>query len=86
MLTPPAISHLPNPHPRPPVGMPALKFPPALCAQSLLKKTGPEHPDHGNLERALLKIETVVAIVNEGSRQADGVMRIVELQERFLVV
>ncbi|KAI8999847.1 hypothetical protein BC832DRAFT_563834 [Gaertneriomyces semiglobifer] len=57
------------------------KYP--LLIRELLKNTEPDHIDFPNLEKAFLKIETVVTIVNEGARQAEAVQRMLELQGRF---
>lgn len=51
-----------------------------------MKNTEPTHPDFQNLEKALLKIETVVTIVNEGARQAEAAQKMLELQGRFTTV
>ncbi|KAJ3106972.1 Myosin 10A, isoform D [Phlyctochytrium planicorne] len=57
------------------------KYP--LLLREVLRNTDAEHPDYANLQKALLKIETVVTIVNEGSRQAEVVHKMIELQNRF---
>ncbi|KAJ3410974.1 Myosin 10A, isoform D [Chytridiales sp. JEL 0842] len=57
------------------------KYP--LLIREVIKATDTMHPDSANLLKALLKIETVVTIVNEGSRQADTVKKMLELQNRF---
>ncbi|KAI8847552.1 Dbl homology domain-containing protein [Chytridium lagenaria] len=58
------------------------KYP--LFLRELIKNTESDHPDSANLIKALLKIETVVTIVNEGARQAEGVHKMLELQNRFV--
>ncbi|TPX67259.1 hypothetical protein SpCBS45565_g03905 [Spizellomyces sp. 'palustris'] len=57
------------------------KYP--LLIREVMKNTEPSHPDFQNLEKALLKIQTVVTIVNEGARQAEAVQKMLELQGRF---
>ncbi|KAJ3342836.1 cytochrome c oxidase subunit 1 [Gonapodya sp. JEL0774] len=57
------------------------KYP--LLLREVLKNTAVDSPDATDLEKALLKIETVVAIVNEATRQAEGVRQVLSLQERF---
>ncbi|KAI8907800.1 hypothetical protein EDD86DRAFT_208149 [Gorgonomyces haynaldii] len=58
------------------------KYP--LLLRELIKATDPSHVDHENLTRALLKIETVVTIINEGARQAENVHKVLELQSKFI--
>lgn len=57
------------------------KYP--LLVRELLKNTDEKHKDHENLIQALLKIETVCAIVNEGTRQAEAAFKMLELQNKF---
>ncbi|KAJ3020230.1 Rho guanine nucleotide exchange factor 4 [Thoreauomyces humboldtii] len=57
------------------------KYP--LLIREAMKSTDPTHPDFLNLQSALLKIETVVTIVNEGARQAEAVQKMLEIQGRF---
>ncbi|KAJ3189570.1 Myosin 10A, isoform D [Irineochytrium annulatum] len=57
------------------------KYP--LLLREMIKQTDASHPDSANLIKALMKIETVVTIVNEGARQAEGVHKMIELQARF---
>nr|KAJ3415389.1 Myosin 10A, isoform D [Polyrhizophydium stewartii] len=58
------------------------KYP--LFLRELIKATEPEHPDSENLLKALLKIETVVTIINEGARQTEHVHKMLDLQAKFL--
>ena len=60
------------------------KYP--LLLREVIKSTESDHPDSENLVKALLKIETVVAMVNEGARQADSVHKMIELQNKFTQV
>ncbi|KAJ3216189.1 Myosin 10A, isoform D [Dinochytrium kinnereticum] len=57
------------------------KYP--LFLRELIKNTEACHSDYPDLVKALLKIETVVTIVNEGARQAEGIHKMLELQNRF---
>ncbi|TPX30848.1 hypothetical protein SeMB42_g07856 [Synchytrium endobioticum] len=57
------------------------KYP--LLLREIIKSTDPKSPDYELCQEALLKVETVVTIVNEGARQAEGVHRMLELQARF---
>ncbi|KAJ3116908.1 Myosin 10A, isoform D [Phlyctochytrium bullatum] len=57
------------------------KYP--LLLRELIRSTDEGHPDAENLQKALMKIETVVTIVNEGARQAEAVHKMIELQNRF---
>ncbi|TPX38315.1 hypothetical protein SmJEL517_g00307 [Synchytrium microbalum] len=57
------------------------KYP--LLLRELIKSTDPENPDYEICQQALIKVETVVTIVNEGARQAEGVHKMLELQNRF---
>ncbi|KAH6583550.1 hypothetical protein BASA61_007950 [Batrachochytrium salamandrivorans] len=58
------------------------KYP--LFLRELIKATEPDHVDSENLVKALLKIETVVTIINEGARQTENVHKMLELQSKFL--
>ncbi|KAJ3151792.1 Rho guanine nucleotide exchange factor 4 [Geranomyces variabilis] len=57
------------------------KYP--LLIREAMKNTDPSHQDYALLQSALLKIETVVTIVNEGARQAENVKEMLEIQSRF---
>lgn len=52
----------------------------------MIKSTDSTHVDSENLVKALLKIETVVTIVNEGARQAENVHKMLDLQGKFTSV
>ncbi|KAJ3118691.1 Rho guanine nucleotide exchange factor 4 [Phlyctochytrium bullatum] len=56
------------------------KYP--LLLRELIKNTEEGHPDSANLLKALIKIETVVTIVNEGARQAESVHKMLDIQNR----
>ncbi|XJO78856.1 hypothetical protein BDV3_003234 [Batrachochytrium dendrobatidis] len=58
------------------------KYP--LFLRELIKATEPDHVDSENLVKALLKIETVVTIINEGARQTENVHKMLELQSKFV--
>ncbi|KAJ3307215.1 Myosin 10A, isoform D [Kappamyces sp. JEL0829] len=58
------------------------KYP--LLLRDLLRATDANHPDCDNLTKALSKIETVVAAINEGARHAENVHKMIELQSKFL--
>lgn len=55
------------------------KYP--LLLRELIKYTPEEHPDYGQLQAAFEKINAVVANINEGQREAEGLQRILELQK-----
>ena len=57
------------------------KYP--LLLREIIKHTDTTHEDYDNLVKALLKIEMVVTIVNEGARQTEAVHKMLELQNRF---
>ncbi|KAJ3199483.1 Myosin 10A, isoform D [Entophlyctis luteolus] len=57
------------------------KYP--LLLRELIKATDSAHSDFLPLTIALSKIETVVAIVNEGARQASNVQKTIDLQNRL---
>ncbi|KAI9201937.1 uncharacterized protein BJ171DRAFT_601297 [Polychytrium aggregatum] len=57
------------------------KYP--LLLKEMLKNTDASHADHDNLVRALLEIETVVTIINEGTRQAEGINKMLDIQSRL---
>lgn len=57
------------------------KYP--LLIKEIIKNTDPQHPDYENLQKALLKIETVVTIVNEGARKAESVHKMLEIQGKL---
>ncbi|KAJ3244838.1 Rho guanine nucleotide exchange factor 4 [Chytriomyces hyalinus] len=59
------------------------KYP--LLVREAIKCTDKTHPDFENLTKALAKIETVVTIVNEGSRQAESVQKMLDIQARLTV-
>lgn len=48
-----------------------------------MKQTDSTHKDFTNLENAFEKIEMVVTIVNEASRQAEAVRKMLSIQQRF---
>ncbi|KAJ1554107.1 Rho guanine nucleotide exchange factor 4 [Cladochytrium tenue] len=54
------------------------KYP--LFLRELIKYTDVNHPDSENLSKALLKVEAVVTLVNEGARQKQLIDKMVELQ------
>ncbi|KAJ3260020.1 Rho guanine nucleotide exchange factor 4 [Boothiomyces macroporosus] len=58
------------------------KYP--LLVRELIRATDPSHPDMENLNKALLKIETVVTTINEGARHTENIQKILELQSKFL--
>eukprot|EP00842_Homolaphlyctis_polyrhiza_P004851 jgi/Hompol1/5367/HPOL_004431-RA len=58
------------------------KYP--LFLRELIKATDPDHADSENLIKALMKIETVVTIINEGARQTENVHKMIELQGKFI--
>ncbi|KAJ3273942.1 Rho guanine nucleotide exchange factor 4 [Terramyces sp. JEL0728] len=58
------------------------KYP--LLVRELIRATDPSHPDMENLNKALLKIETVVTTINEGARHTENVHKMIELQTKFL--
>ena len=60
------------------------KYP--LLVRELLRATNEAHPDIENLNKALLKIETVVATINEQRRQTEGVHKMLEIQSKFTSV
>jgi len=55
------------------------KYP--LLLRELIKFTPEEHPDHEHLTKAFEKINEVVANINEGQREAEGLQRIIDLQK-----
>ena len=57
------------------------KYP--LLVRELLRATNEAHPDIENLNKALMKIETVVATINEQRRQTEGVHKMLEIQSKF---
>lgn len=57
------------------------KYP--LLIRELIRSTDASHPDYQNLCTALLKVETVVTIVNEAARQAEGVHKMLDFQNRL---
>ncbi|KAJ2998811.1 Rho guanine nucleotide exchange factor 4 [Globomyces sp. JEL0801] len=50
----------------------------------MIRATDPSHPDMENLNKALLKIETVVTTINEGARHTENVHKMIELQSKFV--
>ena len=60
------------------------KYP--LLLRELIKNTEEGHPDRRDLDEALLRIETVVAIVNEAARQTENVNRLLDLQGKLSTV
>eukprot|EP01137_Pigoraptor_chileana_P009051 Opistho-2@56727 len=57
------------------------KYP--LLIREILRHTTPDKPDHQALTKALTKIETVVAIVNEAGRAAEGTKKMLDIQARL---
>mmetsp|Transcript_32457 Transcript_32457/g.55527 ORF Transcript_32457/g.55527 Transcript_32457/m.55527 type:complete len:564 (+) Transcript_32457:74-1765(+) len=55
------------------------KYP--LLLRELIRYTPEDHPDYQPLQNAFLKINEVVANINEGQRQAEGLQRIIDLQK-----
>eukprot|EP00339_Tiarina_fusa_P014402 CAMPEP_0117009036 /NCGR_PEP_ID=MMETSP0472-20121206/8327_1 /TAXON_ID=693140 ORGANISM="Tiarina fusus, Strain LIS" /NCGR_SAMPLE_ID=MMETSP0472 /ASSEMBLY_ACC=CAM_ASM_000603 /LENGTH=436 /DNA_ID=CAMNT_0004711225 /DNA_START=18 /DNA_END=1329 /DNA_ORIENTATION=+ len=55
------------------------KYP--LFLRELIRYTPEDHPDHTDLQSAFEKINEVVANINEGQRQAEGLQRIIDLQK-----
>lgn len=55
------------------------KYP--LLLRELIRYTPEEHPDFQPLQNAFEKINAVVANINEGQRQAEGLQRIIDLQK-----
>lgn len=55
------------------------KYP--LLLRELISHTPEDHPDYIPLQNAFSKINEVVANINEGQRQAEGLSRIIELQK-----
>jgi len=49
--------------------------------RELIRYTPEDHPDHTDLQSAFEKINEVVANINEGQRQAEGLQRIIDLQK-----
>ncbi|KAI8895110.1 hypothetical protein BC833DRAFT_602380 [Globomyces pollinis-pini] len=58
------------------------KYP--LLIREMIRATDPSHPDMENLNKALLKIETVVTTINEGARHTENVHKMIELQSKFV--
>eukprot|EP00698_Gefionella_okellyi_P013820 TRINITY_DN3810_c0_g1_i1.p1 TRINITY_DN3810_c0_g1~~TRINITY_DN3810_c0_g1_i1.p1 ORF type:complete len:998 (+),score=202.79 TRINITY_DN3810_c0_g1_i1:77-3070(+) len=52
-----------------------------LLLSDLLKHTSPLHRDYAPLEEALLKLKEIAAKVNEDKREAENVLRLLELQD-----
>ena len=57
------------------------KYP--LLIREIQKFTDASHPDHAALEEAFRKIETVVTIVNEATRYAESVRKMLSMQRRL---
>jgi len=57
------------------------KYP--LLIREILKQTDQKHKDYSNLEQAFDKIEMVVTIVNEATRQAEDVQKMLNIQNLF---
>jgi len=57
------------------------KYP--LLIRELLRTTDEKHKDYKNLEAAYEKLEMVVTVVNEATRQAEAVQRMLNIQARF---
>ncbi|TPX72929.1 hypothetical protein SpCBS45565_g00028 [Spizellomyces sp. 'palustris'] len=57
------------------------KYP--LLIKEILKNTEESSPDHALLKEAVERIQGIISIVNEGARQADGVRRVVDIQNNF---
>jgi hypothetical protein len=49
----------------------------------LIRYTPEDHADFQPLQNAFSKINEVVANINEGQRQAEGLMRIIDLQSQI---
>ena len=47
----------------------------------MIRYTPEDHPDFQPLQNAFGKINEVVANINEGQRQAEGLQRIIDLQK-----
>jgi hypothetical protein len=54
-----------------------------LCWQEIKKHTEPNHPDFQDLEEALQKINMVVTVVNEATRHAEMVHKMLTLQSKL---
>jgi hypothetical protein len=54
-----------------------------LFLRETIKYSSKPHSDNANLVEALLKVETVVAIVNEGARKAEILQKMLDLQGKF---
>ena len=52
-----------------------------MIEKELISHTPEDHPDYLPLQSAFIKINEVVANINEGQRQAEGRSRIIELQK-----
>lgn len=55
-------------------------------AQEALKHTNPDHPDRATLEAALVKVQNIVTVINQGSSQTDSSKRTLEIQNSFVEV
>ena len=51
--------------------------------QEIKKQTEPNHPDFHDLEEALQKINMVVTVVNEATRHAEMVHKMLQIQSRL---
>ena len=56
---------------------------PRRGTQEIKKQTEPNHPDFHDLEEALQKINMVVTVVNEATRHAEMVHKMLQLQSRL---
>ena len=57
------------------------KYP--LLIRELIKNTNEQHPDRQDLEKAAVKIDTVVTIVNEAARKTESIRKMLELQSNI---
>ena len=57
------------------------KYP--LLVKEILKHTDPISQDYAVLNESVEKIQAIISIVNEGSRQQEGTRRILDIQNNF---
>jgi RhoGEF domain/PH domain len=55
-----------------------------LLLGDLIKNTTEDHPDRGDLERALTEMEKVAKLINESVRQAEARAKVLEVQNSFV--
>lgn len=60
------------------------KYP--LLLKELVKVTDANHPDHSNLEKALSKVESVVASINDKKRKVEEQERLMKAAESITAV